>query len=53
MVTEKPMNKNSGSVVNGMVFSKQRFWGKFCVCVASGNKLFEPICLLASYLNPM
>ncbi len=43
------MNKNSGSVVNGMVLSKQRFWVKFCVCLASGSKLFEPICVLASW----
>ena len=63
-MTEKSRNRNSGSVVNGMAFSKQKFWGNFCVRGKSQKKLFafdfplqifypfdsffEPICVLAS-----
>lgn len=47
MMTEKSRDKKSGIVVNGMAFSTQRVWRKFCARVAdkaSGNELSEPIC---------
>lgn len=47
MITEKSRDKNNGIVVNGMAFSKQRVWRKFCARVvdeALGNMLSEPIC---------
>ena len=47
MMTEKSRDKDSGIVVNGIAFSKQGVWRKFCARVAdkaSGNKPSEPIC---------